>query len=212
MEIDAINKVAAVTRTVSTVDRQGRPARVVVAQRRYPTSVEDLWDAITTAERIPRWFTPISGDLRLGGRYQLEGNAGGEVLICDPPRLLEVTWEYGGETSWVTVELTGEPGADGAVLELRHVAHVPDELWDQFGPGATGVGWDLALLGLDLHVSSGAAVDPVEVEAWQTSPNALDLIARSSRAWGEASVEGGTPRPAAEAAATRTTAFYTGSE
>ena len=44
-----------------------------------------MWDAVTSAERIPRWFLPISGDLRLGGRYQLEGNAGGEVLECAPP-------------------------------------------------------------------------------------------------------------------------------
>src|SRR5882724_8555264 len=29
------------------------------------------WDAMTNAERIPRWFLPISADLRLSGRYQL---------------------------------------------------------------------------------------------------------------------------------------------
>ena len=47
-----------------------------------------LWDACTNAERIPRWFLPVSGDLRLGGRYQLEGNAGGTIERCDPPRSL----------------------------------------------------------------------------------------------------------------------------
>lgn len=38
-----------------------------------------MWDACTDPERIPRWFLPISGDLRLNGRYQLEGNAGGAI-------------------------------------------------------------------------------------------------------------------------------------
>ena len=32
--------------------------------------------------------SPISGDLRLGGRYQLQGNAGGEILVCEPPQHL----------------------------------------------------------------------------------------------------------------------------
>ena len=44
-----------------------------------------MWDACTDPERIGRWFLPVSGDLRLGGRYQLEGNAGGEILRCEPP-------------------------------------------------------------------------------------------------------------------------------
>src|SRR5690606_22050656 len=58
-------------------DHQGRPARVARLMRSYPTTQDDLWDAITNPERIPRWFMPVSGDLRPGGHYQLEGNAGG---------------------------------------------------------------------------------------------------------------------------------------
>ncbi len=50
---------------------------MVVARRRYAGAVDEVWDALTNPERIPRWFLPISGELRLGGRYQLTGNAGG---------------------------------------------------------------------------------------------------------------------------------------
>ena len=32
-------------------------------------AIDDVWDACTNPERIPRWFLPVSGDLRLGGRY-----------------------------------------------------------------------------------------------------------------------------------------------
>jgi hypothetical protein len=53
-------------------------------------AVEDVWDAITSAERIPRRFLPVSGDLRLG-RYQLQGNAGGEITGCNPPRHLRLS-------------------------------------------------------------------------------------------------------------------------
>ena len=57
-------------------------------------------DAVTSAERIPRWFLPVSGRLELGGRYQLEGNAGGTIRRCERPSHLGLTWELGGDVSW----------------------------------------------------------------------------------------------------------------
>ena len=73
MKIDVAKCIGAVTRTVLERDHQGRKARVVVATRTYDAGIADVWDAMTNAERIPRWFLPISGDLRRGGRYQLQG-------------------------------------------------------------------------------------------------------------------------------------------
>jgi len=70
---------------------------------------------------FPDGFCSITGDLRLGGRYQLKGNAGGEISRCEPPRLLAVTWEFGGEVSWLTVRLS-EPAKAMTLLELEHVA------------------------------------------------------------------------------------------
>ena len=67
--------------------------------------IEDLWDVLTNAERIPRWFLPISGELELGGRYQLEGNAGGVITACEPPLHFTVTWEFGRDVSWAEVRL-----------------------------------------------------------------------------------------------------------
>jgi uncharacterized protein YndB with AHSA1/START domain len=101
MQIDVASYIGAVTREVVGREHEGKPARVVVASRSYDTTPDDLWDALTSAERIPRWFLPISGDLKLGGRYQLEGNAGGTITACEPPRRLSVTWEFGGGTTWV---------------------------------------------------------------------------------------------------------------
>jgi len=209
MKIDPAAYVGAVVRDVSTREHQGRPARVVVATRSYDTEIEDLWDALTNAERIPRWFLPISGDLRLGGRYQFEGNAGGEITRCEPPRLLAVTWEYGGGTSWLTLTLSDKAAA-GTMLELEHVAPVDDAMWDRFGPGAVGVGWDLGLLGLALYLAGGAAFDRTEAMAWSASEEGKAYMRASSEAWGEASIRAGTSADAAKAAAARTSAFYCG--
>jgi uncharacterized protein YndB with AHSA1/START domain len=101
-------------------------ARVVRIQRTYDSPIEDVWDALTTPERISRWFLPISGDYRVGGRYQLEGNAGGEILDCDRPHRFRVSWVYGptpdeGAASELTIRLTPD-GAEATSVELEHVA------------------------------------------------------------------------------------------
>ena len=72
-------------------DHLGKAALVGIAVREYPTTVEDLWEAITVPERIARWFLPVEGDLKLGGRYQLKGNAGGTITRCEPPQALDLT-------------------------------------------------------------------------------------------------------------------------
>ena len=201
----------AVSREVASMEWAGGPARVVVATRSYPTPVDDLWDAITDAERIRRWFMPVSGDLRLGGRYQLEGNAGGTIDRCEPPRLLVVTWEFGGNTSWVNVTLEAE-SEDSTVLRLEHIAPESAEalaFWDQFGPGAVGVGWDLGPMGLAKHIESGGEPLPRE-EEFLLTPNGRAFAEQSSEGWRGASVAFGTDEAAAKAAAERTTAFYTG--
>jgi hypothetical protein len=210
MNLDVASYIGAVTREVVGREHEGKPARVVVASRSYDTTPEDLWDALTTAERIPRWFLPISGELKLGGRYQLEGNAGGTITACERPRQLSVTWEFGGGTSWVNVSLAAK-GA-GTLLELEHIALIAggEPFWDQFGPGAVGVGWDLTLIGLALHLASGAAVDKAEFAAWSASDEGKAFAAQSSDGWRRASIAYGTDEAAANAAAAQTTKFYQG--
>jgi uncharacterized protein YndB with AHSA1/START domain len=209
MEFDIPRQIGAVTRKVETRLHEGQPARVVVAARTYDTTVDDLWDAVTNKDRIPRWFLPVSGDLRLGGRYQLQGNAAGTITRCEPPRAVAMTWEFGGEVTWLEVTLEATP--DGrSLLRLEHVARVPDPRWNEFGPGAVGVGWDTALLGLGRYLDTGIAVDPREGMAWLGSENGREFVRHSSDDWCRASIDAGTDAAAARAAAARTTAAYTG--
>ena len=206
--IDVTHQINEVRREVGRRVLEAGEARVVSLSRTYDGSLADVWDACTNPERIPRWFLPVSGDLRVGGRYQLEGNAGGTIQRCDPPNSFAATWEFGGEVSWIEVRLSPNP-AGGTRFELEHVAHVDDERWLEFGPGAVGIGWDSALLGLALHFATGAA-RPDDPMAWLASAEGRDFLTRSSQRWYEASVEAGTAEPDARAAADRVLTAYTG--
>ena len=178
--------------------------------RVYDTPADDLWDACTNPERISRWFLPVSGDLRQGGRYALEGNASGTIERCEPPHRVDATWEYGGQTSWIEIRLTPEDGGRTR-FSLEHVAHVGDEVWAEYGPGAVGVGWEQGLVGLTLHLDGSDAIpDRKAGEAWQVSDEGREFARRSSALWAEASIAAGADAAAARAAAARTADFYTG--
>ncbi|WBB68118.1 SRPBCC family protein [Micromonospora sp. WMMD812] len=208
--MDVTEQVNAVRRQVGSRTLEAGEARVSTISQTYDAPLEDVWDACTNAERIPRWFMPVSGELRLGGRYELQGNASGVVERCDPPHSFAATWEFGGEVSWIEVRLTPVDG-DRTRFELDHIAHVDDDRWAQFGPGAVGVGWDLALLGLASHLAAdGTGISPEEAEAWSVSEEGRRFVTACSELWGAASVAAGTDPEAARAAADRTTAFYTG--
>ena len=43
--------VGAIVREVTRRDHRGKPAWVVIATRNYDTDIDDLWDALTSAER-----------------------------------------------------------------------------------------------------------------------------------------------------------------
>jgi len=207
--IDVTEQINAVRRRVGTRVLEAGEARTVTISQTYDADLEDVWDACTNAERIPRWFLPVSGELRPGGHYQLEGNASGKIERCDPPAGFAVTWEYGGEVSWVELRLTSEP-AGGTRFELEHIAHVDDTRWAEFGPGAVGVGWDSTLLGLAGHLSSGEGMTPENAMAWIASEEGKLFMTLSSERWRDASIDAGADPAEAQAAADRTTAAYTG--
>jgi uncharacterized protein YndB with AHSA1/START domain len=207
--IEVVEEINCVERRVGSRTFDAGEARTVVISRTYDAALEDVWDACTNPERIPRWFLPLSGELGAGGRYQLEGNAGGEIERCDPPHGFAATWEFGGNVSWIELRLF-DLGGGRTRFELEHIAPGDDEHWAQFGPGAVGVGWELALLGLARHFASGAAVDPAAAAAWASSEEGRRFMSLSSRRWCDAAIEAGGDPAGARAAAERTTRFYAG--
>ena len=106
--IDVREQVNAIRRTLGTRVLEAGEARVQTISQVYHTDLDDLWDVVTNAERIPRWFMPITGELKEGGHYQLEGNAGGTITSCDRPRGYAATWEFDDKVSWIEVRLDPE--------------------------------------------------------------------------------------------------------
>jgi uncharacterized protein YndB with AHSA1/START domain len=183
--IDIVNHINATQREIGNQAVATGEGRSVLLRRVYDAPIEDVWNACTDPERLGRWLGPVEGDLRVGGTFQLKDNAGGEILRCEKPRLIKVTWVFGeGMPTEVEVRLAhGDDG--GTVFELEHAspAQIVDELLRTYGPGGTiglGCGWDLTLLGLDNYLR-GVRFDPA---TWQDTPQAREFAIRSCHAWG----------------------------
>ncbi|WP_010525258.1 SRPBCC domain-containing protein [Nesterenkonia sp. F] len=223
-QLDAVSRELSVERTRGGADSDAAPGaddgELAVTLRLiqgHPVGVEELWQALTSPERLAQWLHPVAGELREGGRFEVEGAASGVVESCRPPRspeergMLQVTWEFGEDVSRVVARCdpVEEAGATaGARLILEHHDRCPESFWREYGPGAAGVGWDLTLLGLAHHLRAGRS-RPVEESAWVTTPEAREFIAGTSIRWAAASVAAGTEEEQARAAEARATAFYT---
>lgn len=204
---DPIASAGLVAREIRTGERDGAATKVLVARRTYRADRADVWDALTSAERLPRWFQPVSGDLEVGGRYQFEAQAGGVIERCDAPDLLAVTWEFGGGVSWLEVRLRGD--GDATVLELVHEAPVDPELWGQYGPGAVGIGWDGLLHSFGYYLATTESLNAEEWEQWMTGPEGIAYARLLGDAWGAAAIADGDEPEAAKAAVDAVVAFYT---
>jgi uncharacterized protein YndB with AHSA1/START domain len=175
MIIDIAKEIYAISREVTQQRTESGETVAVTLQRRYDADQADVWQAITDPDRVRRWFLPLTGDLHEGGNFQLEGNASGDIMTCEPPRHLMVT--FGGESSIVDVQLSDD--GQQTLLKLTH--SVPIELAGS-GAGAlyVGPGWDGALLGLALHLAGEVIGDPV---AAANSPEVQDFNISSVSQW-----------------------------
>jgi uncharacterized protein YndB with AHSA1/START domain len=209
MDVDVMTQIGALDREVSDRQHEGKVRRVVSASRTFATSPEDLWEAVTQPERLARWFGVVSGDLRLGGSFQIKGNAKGEITTCKPPEKLAVTWKMFGDVSWVHARLSPAPEG-GTRLEVEHILsrRLFDRLyWSWYGAGATGVGWELWLLALDRHLESGAATSEA-LEHWRRTDEGTQYLERATHAWGRAEIAHGEREKKAMKRAARACSFY----
>jgi uncharacterized protein YndB with AHSA1/START domain len=161
-------------------------ARSVLIRRRYDAPIQDVWNAWTDPNRLNRWFLPVTGDLRVGGTFNLEGNASGEIVRCEPPRLLQVTWRY-SDRPVDEVELRLSPAGDGdTVLELEHATVSKLVEWDgqqvDVIPGI-GSGWELPLTYALPAYLRGELPDKPASEWFEFTPEVMELDRQLGEAW-----------------------------
>ena len=155
---DIVHEIEAVKREVGSGRIAAGEGRAIRLRRTYEAPIEDVWDALTTPERITRWFLPITGDYRVGGRFQLEGNAGGEILTCERPTIPRHVGLWRGRRPGKHLRARGAAharrrGFDDA--RARAHGHRARRGLGEYGPGAVGIGWDQGLLGLSLYLRTG---------------------------------------------------------
>ncbi|MEV7624236.1 SRPBCC family protein [Actinoplanes sp. NPDC089786] len=175
---DLIAELAEVHRSVGREPADDGEIVRVVMKRTYATTPADLWAAITEPDRIRRWFMPITGELKEGGHFQLEGNAGGDILGCDPPHRLRTT--FGGPESLLQLTLA-EQATGQTELTLDHTVPVA-MAGSVAGALFVGPGWDGAFLGLAQYVAGDAIGDPQEAAL---SPELLPFTRASISRWTE---------------------------
>jgi len=176
--IDIARHLSAVHREV-TAKPETETVRVLL-RRSYDAEIDDVWSALTDPERVRRWFLPLTGDLRVGGTFNLEGNAGGDVLDCEAPRLLRVT--FGGPTSIVELRLTSDAERDSGTSTVLELDHSVPLAMSGSAAGAlyVGPGWDGAVMGLGLFLAGEPIEDPV---AMANSLEVQEFSLESLRLW-----------------------------
>jgi uncharacterized protein YndB with AHSA1/START domain len=133
--------------------------------RRLGHPPDRVFKALLDADDLAAWFpTTIEGDHSEGARLTFSFRAGegppfeGEMLVCDPPRLLEFRW---GED---TLRFELEPDGDGTRLTLT------DTLAELGKAARDGAGWHVCLDALEARLDGATpttewqAVHPRYVE------------------------------------------------
>lgn len=161
-------------------------ARTALIRRRYAASIEDVWNAWTDPHRLDRWFLPVRGDLRPGGTFELKGNASGQILRCEPPRLLAVTWVF-GDRPVDEVELRLSPSENGdTILELEHATVSGPVEWEgqllDVIP-SVGSGWELPLTYSLPAYLRGELPDAPATEWFKPTPAVEQLGIQIAQAW-----------------------------
>ncbi|MFN7922835.1 MAG: SRPBCC family protein [Bryobacteraceae bacterium] len=104
-------------------------------QRHYRHRIEHVWDAISTPEGLREWLlcTQATIEGRAGGRIEMvsgpaQYRSSGEILVWDPPRVLEYEWNVApvpempqGERAIFRYELTSEGDTTHLVVTYRRI-------------------------------------------------------------------------------------------
>ncbi|HYW23529.1 MAG TPA: SRPBCC family protein [Terriglobales bacterium] len=141
--------------------------------RVLPAPVARIWWFLSERDGMAAWLTDGEVEPRPGGRLELVWETGevqrGEVTRWEPERVLEYTWDAGGERSVVRYELTPQGGQ--TMLVLTHTRLETDRL------AGYAAGWDA-----HLHMLA-AACEGASREFQETFDRMLPLYRERVATW-----------------------------
>lgn len=198
--------VTSVQRSVTT----GQMGYTVGLTRHFDHPAAVIWQVIVDPDALADWFEPVEGELASGGRYRLTGSGTeGTIEQCEPGVALDLTWEYEGDVSAVRLRFTTT--VETSTLTLEHDVP-PGEHWDEYGPAATGVGWDSSFFALSLYLNPESASVAEDIAEFAESVGDQFFVTQSAEAWQAAHVAAGADPTIAAQAAIATIEFYTADE
>lgn len=108
-------------------------------ERRLNTSIAEAWSVVTDPERIVRWFAPVTVEDKQWITYWDDGReyAKGEILRCEPQRLIEVSWRASDDAEPLTdtvLRISLRQEEDAVLLILEHEQLMAADL-TQYSPG-----------------------------------------------------------------------------
>jgi uncharacterized protein YndB with AHSA1/START domain len=120
---------------------------------------EQVWKAIATREGLAVWLHPNNFEPRVGHCFQFivpakpemqfEGLVVNcEVLECDPPRKLLLSWSAGGPVADTRVCFLLEPFQGGTRLTLEHSGFDISQPWAEEAVQGAEYGWAEMLIAL----------------------------------------------------------------
>jgi uncharacterized protein YndB with AHSA1/START domain len=137
---------------LGTLDRDGDQVTLTFV-RRLPHPPEKVWRAVTEPAHMAAWFPDeMVGERRAGAplRFVTPGNDGfeGEMVVFDPPSVMELLWG----TDRLRIEVV--PDGTGTVLTLI-------DTFAELGKAARdGAGWHECLDRLRCHLTGTAPPEP----------------------------------------------------
>ena len=138
--------------------RSAEGTGIVRMEDRFPTTVDDLWSALTDPRRLARWIADVEGDLRPGGDFgahYLDGalEVRGHVDGCQPPQRLLLTMRdtdpHPGQPELTVIEATLAADGDHTILVVEERG-LPLPLLPAYGAGV-----QIHVENLAAHLSGG---------------------------------------------------------
>lgn len=163
-------------------------APVLRCSRRYATSPDDVWSALTDPDRLRRWLGEVSGNpsdgFEITFAHAPDAPARAEIEECAPSRRLAVRWSWGRERA-SRVSVMQHPEHEGTLLTLEHRLGEPDHVTDY------GTGWERSFTVLAQQLGAVAVDAPEEsaiVSRWDALRRravelTLDLAAPPAEVW-----------------------------